>query len=368
MPADAAPGDYAGRIVVTAGGESAALPLHVTVSPAVCPAERTLKLTQWFWPANIAAAAGAEPWTEPHWQALRLWADDLAAHRANVILTPLELIALSRGADGRLAADFARFDRWVELFIAAGAIGFIEGHHLATRCGKWEEGFGLNSFPVRRPDGSVEDVKAEPVEGERARRFLGEFLPLLQEHLRRRGWLGIYYQHLADEPCPENLDSYRSLAATVKAAAPLLRRTDAMIRDERLIGTVECWCPQSHWVENRPEFYRARQAAGEEVWHYTCLLPNGAYPNRFLNQPLLGMRLLHWFNYTAGPDGLPALGLQLLGQRGRRPAGLVRHGGHERPRLPGPARRGQPHRLPRPGRPPAGLHPARDLPGGRAGL
>jgi hypothetical protein len=61
------------------------------------------------------------------------------------------------------------------------------------------------------------------------------------------------------------VDSYRALAATVKEAAPLLRRTDAMIRDERLIGTVECWCPQSHWVEGRPEFYRARQAAGEQV-------------------------------------------------------------------------------------------------------
>jgi hypothetical protein len=304
VPADAVPGMYRGSIRVKTEAGSAVLPLAVEVSPAVLPAARTLKLTHWFSAANIAEAASAASWSEAHWAALALWARNLAEHRANVVISPLtELLELSRDAAGRLTVDFTRFDRWVELFRDAGVIGFIEGGHLAGRIGDWTSPFGLNEFTVRLPDGTRESFKGEPVESPRARQFLADLLRPLTAHLKDKGWLSLYYQHLADEPIKANADSYRVLAELAKAFAPELVRFDATMADETLAGTVTAWCPQSQEAEKELAFFRTRQAAGEEVWHYTCLAPDGAYPNRFLAQPLLGTRVLHWFNFTAGLTG-----------------------------------------------------------------
>ena len=304
VPADAAPGRYEGAVVLTAGGDTARLPLLVEVSPAMLPAEPSLKLTQWFSAANIAEAGETEPWSEAHWSLLGVWGRNLAAHRANVIFSPLtELLLLSRDGAGKLQVDFSRWDRWVETFTAAGALGFLEGGHLAGRIAQWNEGFGLNNFRVRRADGSEESLQAVPVEDPRAEAFLAELLPALVAHLRAQGWLDRYFQHQADEPVAENAASYRALSDLVRRYGPELKRLDATMADESLVGTVDIWCQQSHEAEKAQAFFAARQAAGEEVWHYTCLAPNGAYPNRFLNQPLIATRLLHWFNYQAGLTG-----------------------------------------------------------------
>ncbi len=304
VPAEAVPGRYEGAVVLSADGISARLPLTVEVSPAIVPAARHLKLTQWFSPRILAEAGQVEAWSHDHWRLLSLWGRNLAEHRANVILTPLtDLLLLSRDGAGRLQVDFSRFDRWVETFETAGALGFLEGGHLAGRIADWQGGFGLNQFVIRRTDGSEENLGIVPVEDPRAESFLSELLPALVAHLRASGWLDRYYQHQADEPVKENAHSYRALAELVHRYAPELRRLDATMGDESLVGTVDVWCPQSQEAEKELAFFQARQAAGEEVWHYTCLAPNGAYPNRFLNQPLLAARLLHWFNYQAGLTG-----------------------------------------------------------------
>ena len=304
VPEDAAPGRYEGRVTVKAGDDEAALPLIVEVSPARVPAERTLQLTQWFNPQAIADAGNVTAWSEEHWRLLGEWGRNLAAHRSNVILTPLtELLRLTRDGQGKLQVDFALLDRWVETFRAAGAIGLIEGGHLAGRLTGWESGFALNSFKITAATGDLEDMKGRPVEEVSARDFLGELLPALMAHLRKRGWLGQYVQHLADEPVAANAGSYLALSELVREFAPELLRLDATMGSEALVGSVDIWCPQSQEVEDELSFYQERQAAGDELWHYTCLAPNGAYPNRFLNMPLLGTRVLHWFNFTAGATG-----------------------------------------------------------------
>lgn len=304
VPRAAAPGRYRGAVVVTCEHGSTRLPLVVQVSPAVLPDQPTLKLTQWFSAANIAEVGEVEPWSEAHWRLLELWGRNLATHRANVILTPLtELLDLSRDAAGNLQVDFTRFDLWVRTFQRAGALGYIEGGHLAGRIGEWEGGFGLANFVVRRADGRAESLQGTPVEDPRAQQFLRDLMQAIEAHLRQRRWLKRYYQHLADEPVAANAASYHVLAAAVRDAAPALPRLDATMADESLVGAVTVWCPQSQEAEKELEFFRARQAAGEEVWHYTCLAPNGAYPNRFLNQPLIATRLLHWFNFKAGLTG-----------------------------------------------------------------
>ena len=45
------------------------------------------------------------------------------------------------------------------------------------------------------------------------------------------------------------------------------------------------------------------------MWFYTCLNPKGEFANRFLEQPLLKTRLLHWINFRFGATGYLHWGL-----------------------------------------------------------
>jgi hypothetical protein len=51
------------------------------------------------------------------------------------------------------------------------------------------------------------------------------------------------------------------------------------------------------------DFFRERQKAGDEVWFYTCTGPKTNYANRFIEQPLIKPRLLHWINFRYGATG-----------------------------------------------------------------
>ena len=70
---------------------------------------------------------------------------------------------------------------------------------------------------------------------------------------------------------------------------------------------------------------------GKEIWFYTCVGPRGNYANRFLEQPLVQTRILHWINYKYGLVGYLHWGLNFWGSdpltsdasrdRGKLPAG-----------------------------------------------
>jgi len=300
VPEGAAPGDYYGPIHVKTDQGEAQAQLRVTVYPATVPAERTLKVTNWIsWP-NIARFHSREPWSEEHWSLLRAYARNLAEHRQNVVLTPIFDLIEFRNDGGRLALCFDAFDRFVELFRSEGVIGYIEGGHLGGRGpGGWEAPeFVITAF---RPEGGGL-AKERPVAGSpQANAFLAEFLPALQAHLEAKGWLDIYFQHLADEPIGGNVESWNKLSAAVKRYAPRMRTVEANMCEDAT--DLDIWCPQlGGWHENR-QFYASRVQAGDELWFYTCLAPVGTYANRFIDYHLLKTRLLHWLNFYYGATG-----------------------------------------------------------------
>jgi hypothetical protein len=245
--------------------------------------------------------------TEEHWRVLERYAEFMAAYRQNVVYTPIfDLIEFRAGEGGRLGFDFAKFDRWVRLFQEAGVIGLIEGTHLGRRDGDWyAKHFNIRTLAVE--DGKVLEGVGHP-DDPKVEAFLGQFLPALQRHLERRGWLDIYVQHLCDEPIEENADSFRAVAALVRKVAPKLRRIEANHYHD-LVGSIDVWVPHLGFYDKDHAFYCERQKAGEEVWFYTCLGPRGTYPNRLLDYSLLKVRLLHWVNYRFGATGYLHWGL-----------------------------------------------------------
>ncbi|HUV05458.1 MAG TPA: glycoside hydrolase domain-containing protein [Armatimonadota bacterium] len=303
VPKGAAPGAYSGTVELIADSASTAVPLSIRVHPVTLPDERTLYLTNWFSTGIIAGAHGLERWSEPFWKMLGAYARCMADHRQNVVITRIfELITARDDGNGNLTFDFSKFDRWVELFKRVGVIGIIEGSHLAGR-GEWEaKNFDAYWPVITNPDGSVRGNPPVKATSDEERAFLSQFLPALQKHLEEKGWIDIYLQHLTDEPIAVNAESYKKLASFVREFAPKLRTIDASMCTE-IAGSIDIWVPLPPELEAKMRFFQERKKAGEEVWFYTCLVPKGKYMNRFLDSPLLKVRLMHWMNFKYGLTG-----------------------------------------------------------------
>jgi hypothetical protein len=148
VPADASPGLYRGRLAVIAEGQRAEIPIELTVDPFVLPDARHLWVTNWFSVGNIARAHHVELWSEPFWAMLEKYAQNMAAHRQNVVITPWTLVRVTRESDTSLRFDFSRFDRYVALFERAGAAERIEIGHIGHAQGGWGKPVALEQ--VRR--------------------------------------------------------------------------------------------------------------------------------------------------------------------------------------------------------------------------
>ncbi|MFW5831162.1 MAG: DUF5703 domain-containing protein [Prolixibacteraceae bacterium] len=73
--------------------------------------------------------------------------------------------------------------------------------------------------------------------------------------------------------------------------------------------SIDIWVPQLTFLKDDFAFYKEQQEKGKEVWFYTCLGPQGNFANRFIEQPLIKTRILHWINYRYGITGYLHWGL-----------------------------------------------------------
>ena len=303
VPQRTEPGVYRSTVTISAVKSDEKLVVPATLSLRVYRAavgRSRLWVTNWFsikWRHMQIAPKNDSP---AYWELLRRYARNMAEHRQNVaLISPLNLATFTAADGGKLNVDFSRFDRWVKIFTEEGVIGRIEGGHLGGRSGGWNSPFVARIRTVK--DGLVTAVSVAPDSPE-ADRFHAQFLPALVKHLKKRGWFDHYLQHLADEPTKVNAASYRALAALVRKYGKGLRIIEAChTRD--LVGSIDVWVPQLNYLHRDFEHYRKRQAAGDEIWFYTCVFPQGEYANRFIEQPLLKTRLLHWINYRYGITG-----------------------------------------------------------------
>ena len=306
VPKDAAPGLYRGEAAVVAGSSRASVPIELTVDPFTLPDERHLLVTNWFTLDNIARSHNVAMWSEPFWEMLGRYARNMAAHRQNVALVPWTLIDVACEADGKLAFDYGRFDRFVELFQRSGVADRIE----ITHVGGGKSGWGSEVQPatvraIDRKSGKRVTLSAD--EG------LRPLLSDLEKHLAQRGWLEKSMIHVGDEPILGNLASWRKLSALVHQAAPRLRRIEA-IETIDCSGALEIWVPQLIHFDRWRDAYESHRKDGE-FWYYICCNPYGnVLPNRFLDYPLSRVRVLHWLNFSENLTGYLHWGLNYWGK------------------------------------------------------
>ncbi|MCC6442504.1 MAG: DUF4091 domain-containing protein [Armatimonadetes bacterium] len=303
IPERAIPGEYRGTVTVDTPRGQAEVPIEVSVYPFALPNARHLFVTNWFNLQAIARAHSVDLWSEEFWQALGRYAQNMAAHRQNVVLTPLSLVAVYREEDGRLAFDFSRFDRYVRLFEKAGAAQRIELSHL----GGFGEGGWASKTIQLHPLSAVERKTGETL-ALPPQESLPPFLKAVEQHLAQNGWLEKSCIHVTDEPAEHNRLSWLEASRFIRQAAPRLKQIDA-IETTGFGRSLDVWVPKlnhlNHWLEE----YQAAEADGAELWFYTCCHPTGYYPNRFTDYSLVKTRLLHWLNWRYNLTGYLHWGL-----------------------------------------------------------
>lgn len=313
VPRNAAAGEYTADITFT--GEIDGKPFSIQkqvkarIYDVVLP-EQTLWVTNWFSlaPEKLQLMNDnrpVEPYSARYWELMKAIATKMRDNGQNVyLISPVRLCEYKiKGTN--YSFDFSNFDKMVDLFIREGNMKRIEGGHLGSRMSHWSSPFGI-SVPVMK-EGKVE-FERKPLENDTAKAFITQFIPALFKHLKDKKWDKIYMQHIADEPIGSNAQSYIDIANEVKRMVPEVEIIEAN-HSREVQNTIKIWVPQLNFYHTDYNFYTERQSKGDEVWFYTCLAPQGNYANRFLEQPLIQTRILHWINYRFGATGYLHWGL-----------------------------------------------------------
>jgi len=296
VPGEAPAGEYRGTVTVHSDEEKIEVSLTLHVWPFSIPRKPSVWHTEWFFPGNVEDWYGLERFSDDWWRWMEIVARDMGQHRQNVILTPLQTLVHSTATAGGYAYDYSNLDRWVELFDRYGVADRVEGSHLGGRCGDWESEFVFSPMTVHDAHGVPTQLDRAPVDDPDRRALLSHFLQSLRDHLVHKGWWSRFILHQADEPIPPNEASYRVMSAFVRETLPDVPRIDAVM-SEGLEGCIEIRVPQIQ------ELREGMPAAGEELWSYTCLAPQGPYPNRFLDYASLKTRTIHWLNWRYNATG-----------------------------------------------------------------
>lgn len=299
VPADATPGVYRGVVEIQSGGQSILkMPFHLRVVVTTVPEKQTLEVTNWFSLDDQLSRQffGVAAFSDGWWKLVSNVAHVVAAHRQNVVFTPLMELIQPKIAGGGLRYDFSNFDRWVETFQAAGALGTIEGSHLLTRP-YYTAPLGVEVFERQGNKVLTETLSPDSRE---VSRFLVGFLTTLDKHLEAKGWKSIYLQHVLDEAHGNEIPYYGKIADLVRRYMPGIQTIDAI--DAQQIPEIvrrdcDIWVPQLGKFDNAVDLLEQRIKSGHPVWYYTCLYPQGQYINRLMDFPLVKTRLLLWLDF-----------------------------------------------------------------------
>jgi hypothetical protein len=298
IPKGTPAGLYRGEVTVSAGKERVKVPIEARVYPVFVGKNR-LKVTNWFFPGQPCWTVPTKKGETQEDAQLRILATALAEHRANIgLVSPLNTAVFGIDKSGEMTVDFKPFDKRVKAMMKAGLVGRIEGDGMGTREGWAKPNLGI----IKAIENGKVVQKILPAADPAVEKFYAWYFPKLLAHLKEKGWDKIYYQHVIDEPCDDNVDSYRVLREIAKKYLPGIPRLDTTC-GTKFSDLQDVASPELDFLNENYDLFKKFQASGKELWFYTCWKPQGEYANRLIEEPLIKTRLLHWIGYKYGTTG-----------------------------------------------------------------
>jgi hypothetical protein len=333
VPADAVPGLYHGMVTVKSTLGDYQVPINVEVANAEIPQTSKANFVNYQWsmtngfmiggsPPEIADDPltqssydvgqnyyGVETYSDEWFVLMDNFAKTMTDYRQNMIWVRTDLLLNEMGTkmvsfkDGIPEnIDWSLFDRYVQTFMDRGITHFANIHLIhALEQMPQNENPNNDLWKTSIPDSlPVTDA------------YLTNYLTALHDHLEDKGWLNengfTWYQHTKDEPNGASITNYMTyIAKKVKEIVPDFKTLDAdaagTLMNETIKPYVDVWVPLTPVFQDKKNQYKAEQAAGKDLWVYTCDANPAPWLNRFWTQPILTGRLLFWNLSQEGVQG-----------------------------------------------------------------
>jgi hypothetical protein len=289
---DVKPGDYHSELALETSFGNVSVPLRVHVYDFALPVETHLKSAFGLDTDTINRYHGLTDHKEQE-EVYGRYLQNFAEHRISPdswhTYAPIKVRFEGEGTNRHPTVDFSQFD--------PAATKWLDQYHFSTfKLPLIGMGYLSSRQPVTGQLAGFKEGTAEYAQ------VLREYLTLVENHVRERGWLDKAYLYWIDEPEPRHYDFVAAGMEHLKAAAPGIRRMLTATPDAKLMGHVDIWCGLLHqWT---PASIRERQAAGEEVWWYICTVPKAPYVTEFIDHPGTELRLWPWQSWQFGVSGI----------------------------------------------------------------
>jgi len=245
--------------------------------------------TNWFNLQKMEEQHQLARWSGPWFNMLNNYAKMMSHGRQNAITIPGELIQYN---NGEIILKDSLMLRYIDVFRAHG-FKYFESPHLMNRGENddWSDPELKVSLTKRRytTQNGSEDIE--------------KIMHLIKGFAEKNNLTTNWLQHISDEPTSVNAACYRNVAEQVKRIFPEVKIMEATNDRENLVGAVDIWCPLINDFQENEPFFREREALGEKVLVYTCLIPGGKWLNRTLDMEKLRQVYFGWgtaFYNTAG--------------------------------------------------------------------
>ena len=246
---------------------------------------------------------------EGWWELMANFAKTLTAMRVNSLhIQPMPL--LSDGGSKRLSdtewvLDFGLFDRFVEHFLANGSFRYLTiSAIIASVDGSTIHAVDENGRIIWLEIGSPE-----------AEAWAEVYYGGLYNHFAEKGWLPMMQMRLQDEPHSTKYwkwarEKCRLYMPDVICGEPL----DTHTVSRGLADECDQYIPRIEVYEEGKDYYLERQAAGDQVWCYSCCYPEEmGWLNKFIDLPPIYSRLMKWACFTHGITGFLHWGFNFWG-------------------------------------------------------
>lgn len=317
VPKEAASGDYTGKVTVHTSEGDFEVAIKLMVYSVQLPDSNEGEFTMEYWSFFTGAwyhgyseatfiknYYGYNKYSDEWWTVIDKAAENMKEHRINVLLVRTQDLLLDAGTsvdmEGNYTFNWSLFDKYIQHFLDKGVIKKLVGFQLL-------EQFSVDHVHVikRDSEGNMKIIN-ELVGSKCAENWLDQYLPALRAHLKEKGWLNIWIQHIADEP-NHNPDAWVSTREKVRKYIPEIKCSEALDvtkLNDQLIGHIDLWVPRAEQYDENVDFFNTRKEAGDEVWTYTCCEPSPKYfLNKFIDRPYWYSRLLSWGCYKYGLSG-----------------------------------------------------------------
>lgn len=317
VPKETPAGIYRGtaRVVTTAG--TLTVPVQVEVANVTIPdpSESTLSYSNYTYMFGFENSAddiqriyGLTKYSTEWWALMEKFAADLKEHRINTQWVPTMDLLLNAGStvqpNGEIDFRWERFDEVVSFLISRGVAKRLLSENLLAKEGDSYRIWGLR----RSGDRTVIDrIGYDTAEG---KAFVAKYLDALREHLKAKGWYDKWTMNLGDEPWTNDqlgtMQRVYDEQLVPRMPGVPIASPHAEARPETkaaFAGRIKILVPLLSVYEDHRPFYQERKAAGDEIWTYVCVLPQGEYYNRFIDLPQARLRLMNWYNFGQGVTG-----------------------------------------------------------------